>query len=262
MGALDSQVSILQGTDIEQGLQFNTIGEQVARSLSIDWDFVPGTNVRTYATLFPTITGLNNIRYRLRDGVPAPVNFGTLGANIRAETTLVPGGPTAVFLDSGTFVKPTGPDSIQLTAEGILGQSNNSGGTVEVGIIPDNDTQILGFSSLRGGYSNQPAVEALITQYRVDFDRFTTANVRLTCAMHYQNFNFSLGTLSMRQGGTYNVVDGAVIASNAAIPINFNQFISLSVDIARPVGFDTIKITYNGVFIQNVNAPALWIQEV
>lgn len=261
--AIDKDASIIQGTDIEPGLQFNTNGEVVARTLSIDWDFVPGLNTRTYASLRPTNTGVNSIRYRLRDGVPQPSNFGTLGVNLRAEQTIAPGGPFTVLLDSGVFVKPSGPDGIQLTAEGLLGASNNSGGTVEVGIIPDDESEsrILGFSSLRSSYTIQPAPETLLEQFRVDFSRFQTANVRVTVATYYTNSNFGDASLIIRQGGTYNGVDGTIIASNTTIPVFFLQFLSLSTVIARPSGFDTIKILSQGPFIQSIISPALWIQE-
>ena len=261
--AIDSSISILQGTDIEPGLGFQTAGavEQVQRLIPIDWDQVPGANVQTYASFSPTITGLNNIRYRLRDGITNPTSVGTLGVNLRGEVTEVPGGPYTTLITSASFAKPTGIDCVQLTSEGIGGQTNNSAGTVEVGIIPDVGGPLVFFSSLRGGYTNQPAPEALVTQYLFDYDRFTSTNVRVTMACHYRNTNFGLASLFVRQGGTYNVPDGTLLASNVAIPINFLGYLSLTAVYARPAGTEMLKISQAGPFIQDVVAPSIWVQE-
>lgn len=259
--AIDSSISVLQGTDIEPGLQVNTIGENIARLFCINWDHVPGANVQVYASFSPTITGAFNIRYRVRQGVVNPIAVNTLATNIRGEVTEVVGGPVNSLITSASFAKPTGVDVIQLTAEGLGGQTNNSLGTAEVGIIPDVGGPVTAYSSLRGGYRNQPAPEALVTQYLIDYDRFTTANVRATICVHYVNFNFGLATLNLRQGGTYNVPDGTLLASNAAIPINFVGYLSLTAVYARPVGTEMLKISQAGPFIQDVTAPSLWVQE-
>lgn len=262
--ALDIDRSIFQGTDIEPGLQLNTNGEILARLMPIDWDQIPSTNVQIYLSLSPTIGGPNSIRYRLRQGVPQPnpVNVGTLGVNIRAETTLAPGGPYDTLLTSASFAKPTGLDCLQMTAEGIPAANNsNSTGTVEMGIIPDVDDLIVAACSLRGGYQNQPAPEVIVTQYLIDYTRFTSTNVRATIACHYTNSNFGNATLNLRQGGTYNVADGTILAGTTTIPIFFNGYISLSAVYARPAGTEMLKISQAGPFIQNVTTPTIWVQE-
>ena len=262
--SVDPAISVLQGTDIEPGLGASTSPgntEILSRTLCIDWDQVVATNVRTFCSFRPEVLGLNNITYRLRDGAGPIATFTTLGPNLRDSATEVPGGPYTTFLDSGSIVKPTGLTAIQLTAEGIGGESNNTLGTVEMGIIPDTGGPIIGYSSLRGAYRNQPAPEAVVTNYIVDCDRFDSANIRVTIALHYVNFNFGDATLNLRQGGNYNTVDGTIIASNTTIPINTNQYRGLTAVIAKPVGLEEFKITQAGPFIQDVSAPTLWVQE-
>lgn len=259
---IDQDISVLQGSEIEAGLGLPVAAfEQIGRRLSVNWSEIPGTNIRIYASLRPEITGLNNIIYRIRRSVANPVNIGTLASIILDSATELPGGPRDLFLDSGIIAKPAGVDVVQLTTEGVGGGSANDAGTIELGIEPDTSGPILGFSNLRPSTTLGGAAELFILEFRVDFTRFSSANVRLVAGMHYRNQNFAVAPLNLRQGGTYQGVDGAIIGT-INVPTNNNGYVSVGATIVNPNTVTSIKICSGALGTQTVDSPFLWVQEV
>ena len=258
--SIDPAVSVYQGSEVSSEPQPIANFEQLARLLPIDWDNIPGTNVRVYAKLFSQITGAQSITWGLRRNITNPSGIGVLGATLLDTSTQAPGGPVSVSLDSGLIAKPTGVDVIQLTSTGLGGSPANTSGTIVMGVETDIAGPIVGYSNLRGFVTYSLAPEVFLIEFRVDWSRFSTANVRVSLGIHYRNLNFAASPLNLREGGTYHGVDGAVIASSL-VPINFDGYQTVSGVIANPGGFSSIKVTHGALGTQFTSTPSIWIQE-
>lgn len=258
--SVDPAISVFQGSQVSDEPLPISPAEQFALLLPINWDNIPGTNVRIFANLRPEITGAQSITYRLRHSITNPVGLSVLGSVILDSALEAPGGPRNLSLDSGVIAKPSGIDVIQISTQGSGGSPANTTGTVVMGVEPDANGPIVGYSNLLGFVTYSLAPETFLTEYRVDWDRFSTPNVRVSMAIHFRNLNFAASPLNLRLGGTYHGVDGTVIAT-VLVPINFDGYQSLSAVIANPGGISSVKVTFGALGTQFVSTPTIWIQE-